>query len=391
MHSYTSVLTALLGSAALLVPRAAADCCTLDDPIGPFRTCSPLATKAETPFLVKAVNYTRYRDTLGGGTFDPNPRWNSLQVMLARATSGPNDPLGCSAAKDPSKCTVTSAPVCVLIDCVPLNQDDGHATNDGKTQLTDLVVAPGVPAGAGPDGPWYDLASTEYDRHETGPHATLANLSASAWRKTLYGGNQSSLQYDNNWLGFNLTGMSSPSSMNGTNGGSGFYPFELQGHPWPDFDLRKVPCGAYPCARRCAHAALGSKFEADYTPADLAEARACIDQCAGVDAVVNYCPDVYGGKRQVITPQELGLDSQAALDAYVPDGCARWERAAFPAAAASYSASMASKTARPSPTSSAATSKEDKSSSSASGRGEGCRLAALTALTALMVKVGLDV
>ncbi|KAK7937867.1 uncharacterized protein PG986_014735 [Apiospora aurea] len=389
MHSHTSLLTALLGSAALLVSQAAADCCTLDDPIGPFRTCSRLAAKAETPFLVKAVNYTQYRDTLGGGTFDPDPRWNSLQVMLARASSGPNDPRGCSAAKDPSKCTVTSGPICVLIDCVPLNQDDAHATNGGKSQITDLVIAPGIPAGAGPDGPWYDLASTEFDRNATGYTATLANLSASAWRKTLYGGNQSSLQYDNNWTGFNLTGMSS-SAPDGTSGGSGsgFYPFELQGRPWPDFDLRTVPCGAYPCARRCAHEAFGAKFESDYTPADLANARACIDQCEGVDAVVNYCPDAYGGKQQVITPQELGLDSQAALDAYVPDGCARWEGAAFPSAAASYSASMASKTALPSPTSSTATPKDK--SSSASGGAEGCRLAALAAFTVVMVKVVLD-
>ncbi|KAK8091917.1 hypothetical protein PG997_002278 [Apiospora hydei] len=380
MHHYAPFLAA----ASLLVTRAAADCCTLDDPIGPFRTCSPLATKAETPFLVKAVNYTQYRDTLGGGTFDPNPRWNSLQVMLARASGGPSGPLGCSAAKDPSKCTVTSGPVCVLIDCVPLTQDAAHATNGGKTQITDLVIAPGVPAGAGPDGPWYDLASTEFDRHATGHAATLANLSASAWRKTLYGGNQSSLQYDNNWTGFNLTGMTS--APDGTSGGdSGFYPFELQGQPWPDFDLRKVPCGAYPCARRCAHEAFGAKFESDYTPADLAKARACIDQCEGVDAVVNYCPDVYGGKQQVITPQELGLDSQAALDAYVPDGCARWETAAFPAAAASYSASMTSKTALPSPTSSTAAPKDK--SSSASGGAEGFRLAVLAAFTIMMVNV----
>ncbi|KAK8076623.1 hypothetical protein PG994_003895 [Apiospora phragmitis] len=376
MHHYPSVLAAAL---LLLASRAAADCCTLDDPIGSFRTCSPLAAKADAPFLVKAINYTRYRDTLGGGTFDADPRWGSLQVMLARASGGPSDRLGCSAARDPAKCDVTLGPVCVLIDCVPLDRDLGHATNGGKTQITDFVVAPGVPAGAGPDGPWYDLASTEFDRHATGYTATLANLSASVWRKTLYGGNQSSLQYDNNWTGFNLTGMLSMND--GTNGGgedSGFYPFELQGQPWPSFDLRHVPCAAYPCARRCAHAAFGSKFESDYTASDLANAKACIDQCKGIDNIVNYCPD------------ELGLDSQAALDAYVPDGCARYEGAAFAAAAASYSAAMASKTALPSSTSSDAV-PTDKKSGGASRGNEGRGVVALAAFAALAVKVVFDV
>ncbi|KAK8015503.1 hypothetical protein PG991_008391 [Apiospora marii] len=389
MHSHTPSLTALLGSAALLISRAAADCCTLDDPIGPFRMCSPQSVKAETPFLVKAINYTRYHDTLGGGTFDPDARWNSLQVELARASGGYGDALGCSAAENPAKCSVTSGPVCVLIDCLPLNRDAARATNGGKTQITDFVVPGGIPAGAGPSGAWYDLASTRFDRYETGFKATLANLTASSWRKTLYGSNQSSLQYDNNWQGFNLTDMLPTADLEGTVDGTGFYPFELQGDPWPGFQLHTVPCAAYPCARKCAHAAFGTKYESDYTAADRAKATACIDQCPGIDTVVNYCPDVDGGKPQVITPKELGLDSQAALDAYVPDGCARNEGEAFPQAAASYRASMASKTALPSSTSSATATPTGKSD--ARGGSEGCRVAALAAFAAMVVKVMFDV
>lgn len=391
MHSH-AYLAALLGSAALLVSRAAADCCTLDDPIGSFRSCSPLSAKADTPFLVKAINYTQYHDTLGGGTFDPDTRWNSLQVELARTSGKYGELLGCSAAKNPAKCSVTGGPVCVLIDCLPLNQDAAHATNGGKTQITDLVVAGGIPAGAGPSGAWYDLASTRFDRHETGFKATLANLTVSGWRKPeQYFSNQSSLQYDNNWSGFNLTGMSTADTADtaGTVDGSGFYPFELQGDSWPGFQLHIVPCAAYPCARKCAHAAFGAKFEEDYTAADRAKATACIDKCEGIDTVVNYCPDVDGGKPQVITPQELGLDSQSALDAYVPDGCARYEDAAFPQAAASYSASMASKTALATSTPSATATPTGKSG--AHGGSEGCRVAALVAFAAMVVKVVFDV
>ncbi|KAK7960794.1 hypothetical protein PG988_012008 [Apiospora saccharicola] len=388
MHSYTSYLTALLGSAALLVSPAAADCCTLDDPINSFRSCSPLSVKADTPFLVKAINYTQYSDTLGGGKFDPDTNWNSLQVELARGSGSISDPLGCSFAKNKAKCTVTTGPVCVLIDCVPLAQDAAHATNGGKTVITDFVIPGGIPAEAGPSGSWYDLASTQFDRYETGFKATLANLTASVWRKTLYGSNQSSLQYDNNWRGFNLTDISTADAKD-TADGSGFYPFELQGDPWPGFELHTVPCAAYPCARKCAHAAFGTKFQDDYTTADIAKATACINKCEGVDKVVNYCPDVDGGKSQVITAKELGLDSQAALDAYVPDGCARSEGAAFPQAAASYSASMAAKTASASSTSSPTATPTGKSG--ARGGSEGCRAVALAAFAGMMLKVMFDV
>ncbi|KAK6822837.1 hypothetical protein PG987_014382 [Apiospora arundinis] len=383
MHQSTSVVAALLGSVALLVSPAAAalDSSELDDPSVSFRTCSPLSVKADTPFLVKAVNYTRYHDTLGGGAFDPDAQWNSLQVYLA-VTAG-NKSLGCSHAQNPAKCDVpTTAPVCVLIDCIPLNQDPRHLSNGGATEVTDFVIPGGVPGGAGPDGPWYDLAITEFARHATGYRATLANLSATEWRKPeLYGGNSSSLRYDNGWRGFNLTDMD-PKALDGTFENTGFYPYELQGHPWPG--LHRVPCAAYPCARKCANAALGTKFEAEWTRADYANARSCIDKCEGVDTVVNFCPDAYGGKQQVIDPQALGLDSQAALAAYVPDGCAVFQAEAFPAAAASYSASMASKTSSPSSASSATASPTGKSGASGNANVRDGVTAALAVFTVTM-------
>ncbi|KAK8123653.1 hypothetical protein PG999_003571 [Apiospora kogelbergensis] len=383
-HQSTSFVVAVLGSVALLASRAAAwEEDTLDNPPSAFRTCSPLTVKADTPFLVKAVNYTRYHDTLGSGTFDPDTRWNSLQVQLARGAGV--KPLGCSAAKNTSKCEVTTGPVCVLIDCIPLGQDPGHLTNDGATAITDFVIPGGVPGGAGPDGPWYDLGIVEFNRRETGFKATLANLSVSSWRKKEhYQVNQSSLRYDNGWRGFNVTGMAFDTT--GTMDDSGFYPFELQGDAWPGWGLAHVPCAAYPCARRCAHEALGTKFEEDYTRADYAKAQACIDQCEGVDNVVNFCPDAYGGKQQVIDPKALGLDSQAALDAYLPDGCAKNERLAFPAAASSYAASMASKTALPSSTSSATSAPTGSSDASGNRVARGRTVLALAGFAALMVQ-----
>ncbi|KAI1852820.1 hypothetical protein JX266_002361 [Neoarthrinium moseri] len=313
MYHYASA-AALLSA---LVPAASAECCTIDDPIGPFRTCSPIVANADTPFLVKAINYTRYHDDLGGGRFDPDENWNSITVWLAKQTNR-------QCPDDESFCTV-SGPVCKLIDCFPLSQDASRATNDGGSLISDLLVS--VPGGAGPDGAWYDLASSMFDRHHDSKDFTT-----SVWRTVPYANNASSLHYDNNWSGFNLTGMQ---AQEGTNE-DGSYPYEVaDSHAWPSFDLHEVPCRAYACARRCVNEAWSG------TSIDVDMAKSCIDKCEGVDDVVNYCPDV-GGQSLTIAPEDLGLDSQEALNEYLPDGCARYEGAAFPEAYSIYSASSAS-------------------------------------------------
>ncbi|KAH8681927.1 hypothetical protein BX600DRAFT_447500 [Xylariales sp. PMI_506] len=314
MYCYGGAVTVVLSA---LVSHVLA-CCTVDDPIGPFRTCSPLVASPDTPFLVKAINYTRYHDDLGGGSFDPDPNWNSVAVWLARTTNrvcSDDDGTGC----------VVDGPVCKLIDCFPMSQDASSATNDGGTIISSFLLT--VPGGSGPDGSYYDLASSLFDRHDGS-----SNFTQSSWRTVPYLGGASSLEYDNNFLGFNMTQMP---KQNGTNQ-DGFYPFELATEDsWPAFDLHNVPCRAYPCARLCVQDAFSG------SSVDVKSATACINQCEGVDDIVNYCPDV-GGTELVITPQDVGLSSQDALDAYLPDGCARYEGAAFPEAYASYSASVAS-------------------------------------------------
>jgi hypothetical protein len=227
-------------------------------------------------------------------------------------------------------------PVCKLIDCFPLSQDPSRATNNGGSLISDLVVS--VPGGAGPDGAYYGLASSLFARHDGS-----TNFTKSVWRTTSYASSASSLEYDNDWFGFNVTGTQ---KQEGTND-DGFYPFEVADYDsWPSFELHKVPCRAYACARRCVHdASSGASL-------DVEAAEACIDECEGVDDIVNYCPDV-GGESLAIAPDDLGLLSQDALDAYVPDGCARFEKAAFPEAYASYSASIASASSSRSATSSA--------------------------------------
>jgi hypothetical protein len=354
MHSHVAVI-ALLG---VLAPLTSAECCTIDDPIGPFRTCSPLVTAADTPFLVKAINYTRYHDDLGGGRFDPDERWDSVTVFLTR-----NSDRVC--ASDETFCA-TNGPVCKLIDCLPMSQDETRATNNGGTLITDFVVS--IPAGAGPDGAYYDLASSLFSRHDGSK-----NFSQSVWRTIPYANNASSLQYDNNWIGFNMTGMQ---KLNGT-GDSGFFPFEVaDSDSWPSFDLHKVPCRAFACTRSCVNDASASGT------LDVKQATACIDECEGVDDVVNYCPDV-GGTALTITPQDAGLGSQAALDAYVPNGCARYEDAAFPEAHASYVASVSA--ARASSTSATASAAPATASSGAIGaRGAG---AVLGIIPIVVVKV----
>lgn len=313
MHNHVPTVAVLNA----LFRLALAKCCTTDDPISPFRTCSPLVATADSPFLVKAINYTRYHDDLGEGRFDPDERWDSVAVWLARRTNRQcsNDVTGC----------VVTGPVCKLIDCFPLSQNASRATNNGGTLISDFVVS--VPGGAGPDGAYYDLATSEFDRHDGS-----ADFTKSVWRTIPYANNASSLRYDNNFLGFNVTGTQKQDDTNA----DGFYPFELSdSHSWPSFSLHEVPCSAYACARRCIHQ---SWLESSI---DIETAKACIDDCDGVDDIVNYCPDV-GGVSLPISYQDLGLDSPEALDSYVPDGCAKYEGAAFPEAYSAYSASLAS-------------------------------------------------
>lgn len=366
MRHHVSVTALLGGLLAILTRSAKADCCTVDDPIGPFRTCSPRVAAANKPFLVKAINYTRYHDDLGGGTFDPDPRWDSAAVWLAvvsnRACPDDDDSFGCNV----------SGPVCKLIDCMPLSQDASAATNGGGTILTDLVAT--VPAGAGPDGAYYDLATSLYARHDGSK-----DLTRSSWRTVNYADNSSSLQYDNNWIGFNVTGMQPYPA--GTDR-DGFFPYELSdSNVWPGFDLHEVPCRAYACARRCVNDAWSG------TAVDYDAAETCIDGCDGVDDVVNYCPDV-GGDALVVAPADLGFDSQDELDAYVPDGCVVYESAAFPSQYASYSASVASASSAALASSTSATAAQATASSGASGsRKEAVQVGVALGVVPFVVKV----
>ncbi|KAH6643400.1 hypothetical protein BKA67DRAFT_587609 [Truncatella angustata] len=359
MHYHVSIVAVL----SALVRLASAECCTVDDPIGPFRTCSPVVAAADTPFLVKAINYTRYHDDLGGGTFDPDERWDSVAVWLARQSNRvcPEDETFC----------VVSGPVCKLIDCFPLSQDASRATNNDGTLISDFVVS--IPGGAGPNGAYYDLASSLFDRHDGSKDFTK-----SVWRTIPYASNASSLEYDNNWRGFNMTGTE---NLNGTNN-DGFYPFEVaDSHSWPSFDLLEVPCSAYACARRCVHEAWSG------TSVDVHTAKACIDNCEGVDDVVNYCPDV-GGEPLTIDPKVLGLSSEKALEAYLPDGCVMYEGAAFPEAHASYVASTASaSSAAAARTSTSTTAHATASSGAISGRREAAKVGAVLAVMPIVVKV----
>lgn len=324
MHGLTATFftVLLLGTFA---PLVTADCCTVDDPIADFRQCSSQVVQADKQFLVKAINYTRYHDDLGGGRFDPNPAWNSIAVWLARDSNRQCEP-------GDSSCNV-SGPVCKLIDCLPLCQTSDCASLGGGVVITNFTTS--IPSGVGPDGHYYDLATMRFDRFNT-----TKILTESSWRQDSYQDSSSSLQYDNNYIGFNMTDMT---PQDGTDA-SGFYPFELNddfGHSWPTFELREVPCRAYACARKCVNVAVGNTPASQASKSAIQQAKSCIDQCEGVDDIVNYCPDL-GGTKQTITPQQIGLNSQAAFDSYIPDGCVVAESAAFPAAYASYSSSTAS-------------------------------------------------
>ncbi|KAK6196605.1 hypothetical protein LQW54_011391 [Pestalotiopsis sp. IQ-011] len=362
MQHHVSVTALLLGA---LTSRGAADCCTVEDPLAPYRYCSQQVVTADTPFLVKGINYTHYHDDLGDGQFDPDPRWDSIAVWLAAKSNRVCDD------EDDSFCVV-SGPVCKLIDCMPLNQDAAHATNHGGTVLTDFVVT--VPGGAGPDGSWYDLASEHFSRHDT-----TRDLTKSVWRQIRYADNSSGLNYDNNYEGFNMTGMQ---LLEGSQD-DGFFPYETSTEDlWPGFDLREVPCSAYACARGCMNAAW------DGASVDTDAAEACIDQCAGVDDVVNYCPDV-GGEALEIVPEDLGFGSQDDLDSYVPDGCLKWEGPAWPAEYAKYTASImsaasASDAAFASSTSAAA--KATATSGAVGGRSQAVQ-AGLLSVVPVVVKV----
>lgn len=297
MHYHVSIIAAL----GAFISLVSSECCGIDDPIASFRQCSPVVVAADAPFLVKAINYTRYHDDLGGGRYNPDPSWNSISVSLARYSNRVCD-------ADVTGCAV-SGPVCRLIDCFPLSQDASRATNNGGSLISDFIVS--IPAGAGPDGAWYDLASSQFDRQDG-----TQDLTQSVWRRVSRASNASSLEYDNNYYGFNMTGMQ---KQEGT-GDDGFYPFEVADYDtWPML-LRGVPCRAYACARQCVHKA----WSVTSASVDYDAAMACIDQCEGVDDVVNYCPDV-GGESLTVTPEVIGLASQSALDSYVPDGCAKYE------------------------------------------------------------------
>jgi hypothetical protein len=294
-------------------------CCDLDDPIFYFRQCSNTSVEADRPFLVKAINYTLYDGGSLGPVYDPSTNTlNAMRIMLARNTLRPD----CTG----DWCEL-SGPVCKLIDCLPLNQDPRTATNDGATIITNFAVQ--IPADAGPDGAYYDLAAGLYN---------LDSPSSS---------DGPGLQYDNNYYGFNLTN-SAP--QNGTNE-AGFYDFEV--HPieesydssWP-YGLDIVPCAAYGCARSCVNQHY-PKPKGDYdvfgdprfTKDDFKAVKDCIAACPGADAVTNFCPS-QGGEAQELSSTSLGLSE--GLDTHIPDGCVRYEGETWPEASASLSASIAS-------------------------------------------------
>lgn len=313
----------LLGLALALLPFTHA-CCDLDDPISFNRMCTNNSVRADTPFLVKSINYTQYTDTFA---YDPvNNPWNALTIFLARSTRRPGcEGTGCSLM----------GPVCRLIECLPLVQDPTAATNNGKTIITDFLAE--IPGDAGPDGAYYNIAATLFNTQNYGfaiPYVSNNSTDANYYN--------SSLKYANNWGDFNVT---DTKPQPGTNQ-DGFYDFEVNPIPesyddsWPVY-LATVPCPAYGCARACVN----ELYPKDIHTADaFIPVEQCIGACPGMDTYINYCPDL-GGQEQDFSRfgAETGLGN--VWKDFIPDGCAQYEGEAFPKAAASLSASLASASA----------------------------------------------
>jgi len=300
-----------LGLVLLFVPFIHA-CCDLDDPISFSRMCTNRTVRADTPLLVKSINYTKYIDTFSS---DPigNP-WNAVTLFLAKDITPPD----C----EETECALTG-PVCRLIECIPLVQDPNAATNDGKTIITNFLVE--IPGDAGPDGPRYNLAATFFNTQNFGfaipyvmNNSTDDNIS------------NSSLHYANNWGEFNVTNTKPvPGTFqDGFDAG------------WPAY-LAAPPCPAYGCARICVNELYPKAVD---TMDDLIPVKQCIDACPGMDTYINYCTDL-GGQAQNLSQfgDKTGLGD--SWKDFVPDGCAYYEGGAFPKAAASLSASLSSASA----------------------------------------------
>lgn len=323
MATFRFSLWRLLGLALLLLPFIHA-CCDLDDPISFSRMCTNRSVRADTPVLVKSINYTKYVDTFD---YDPvNNPWNAVTIFLARDTIRP----GCEG----TGCTLMG-PVCRLIECLPVVQDPNAATNDGKTIITDFLVK--IPSNAGPDGPHYNLAATFFNTQNYGlaipyvmNNSTDDNYS------------NSSLRYANNFGYFNVT---NTKPVPGTNQ-DGFFDFEVNPSPesfddsWPAY-LASPPCPAYGCARICVNELYPEVINAED---DLIPVKQCIGDCPGMDTYVNYCPDL-GGQAQDLSQFGVETGLGDSWKDFVPDGCALYEGEAFPKAAASLSASLASASA----------------------------------------------
>lgn len=314
----------------------------LDNPISYERMCTNNSVRADTPFLVKSINFTKYTDTFA---FDPvNNPWNAVTIFLARSTLRPD----C----DGDWCELMG-PVCRLIECLPFVQDPKAATNDGKPIITDFLAQ--IPGDAGPDGGYYNLASTLFNTQNFGlaipyvmNNSTDENFS------------NSSLRYANNWGSFNLTN-SKPQS--GTNQ-DGFYDFEVNpiaesyDDSWPAY-LATVPCPAYGCARACVN----ELYPKDVLATDAFTAvETCIGACPGMDTYINYCPDL-GGKEQDLSTFDVETGLGDGWKDFVPDGCVQYEGEVFPKAAASRSASLASSSSASSTASRTATAASTSSTS----------------------------
>ena len=120
----------LLGVALVLLPAFFTQArCDLDNPVSSQRSCTNNSVRANTPFLVKSINYTKY-DASSNLDFNLEP-YNALTVFLGRSTLRPGS--------KGDWCKVIF-PVCRMIECVPIVQDSEAATNDGKTIITDFLA-----------------------------------------------------------------------------------------------------------------------------------------------------------------------------------------------------------------------------------------------------------
>jgi len=266
--------------------------------------------RANTPFLVKSINYTKY-DATSNLDFNLEP-YNALTVFLGRSTLRP----GCKG----DWCKVIF-PVCRMIECVPIVQDSEAATNDGKTIITDFLAE--IPGDAGPDGAYYNLVTTKFNTQNFG----LESNGDSHFNSTPMGAND-----------FGVLNVTDTTPQSGTNK-NGFYDFEVNpiaeslDESWPAY-LDMVPCPAYGCARACVN----ELYPEDISdPEHFTAVQTCIGACSGMDTYINYCPDL-GGKEQDFSQfgVETGLGDN--WKDFVPSGCSEFEGDAFPQAAASFSA-----------------------------------------------------